>query len=480
MRYDSTNLTMKKYFGYVRVSTLKQGQHGVSLQEQRGAIEAYAARQGLELAEWYEERETAAKSGRPVFRQMLAALDAAKADGVLIHKIDRSARNLRDWADLGELIDRGIEVHFTTESLDLKSRGGRLSADIQAVVAADYVRNLREETRKGFYGRLKQGIYPLPAPIGYVDHGRGKPKTIDPITGPLVREAFSLYATGQETLHTLRAEMKARGLIGRFGKPLSLNGVSVMLRNPFYIGIIRIKRTNETFAGVHEPLISPATFETVGRVLDGKLSKRSIRHDFVFRRLIRCALCGTTLIGERQKGHIYYRCHTRSCATTGVREELIHEAVTGRYEGLTLDQRFLDAAHCAIGDIVSDWAATQAAQEESNRMAQAKIDDRLTRLTDAYIDGMIGRDVFEERRSHLLLDQARLNEAIGAAPADGRDVGKRVGDFLEYASSLHARYISANDPDRREMVEITTSNRSVEAKEVAVELRPAFRDLEMC
>ncbi len=53
------------------------------------------------------------------------------------------------------------EVHFANESLDLQSRGGRLSADIQAVVAADYIRNLREETRKGFYGRLKQGLCPM-------------------------------------------------------------------------------------------------------------------------------------------------------------------------------------------------------------------------------------------------------------------------------------------------------------------------------
>lgn len=75
------------------------------------------------------------------------------------HKIDRGARNLKDWANLGDLIDGGVEVHFAHESLDMNSRGGRLSADIQAVVAADFIRNLRQETRKGFYGRLKQGIY---------------------------------------------------------------------------------------------------------------------------------------------------------------------------------------------------------------------------------------------------------------------------------------------------------------------------------
>jgi DNA invertase Pin-like site-specific DNA recombinase len=112
------------------------------------------------ITRWFIEQETAAKRGRPIFGQMLKLLKAEKASGVIIHKIDRSARNLKDWADLGELIDSGIEVHFANESLDLHSRGGRLSADIQAVVASDYIRNLREETKKGFYGRLKQGLYP--------------------------------------------------------------------------------------------------------------------------------------------------------------------------------------------------------------------------------------------------------------------------------------------------------------------------------
>src|SRR5579863_5439512 len=183
---------MSRYFGYVRVSTIKQGEQGVSLQQQREAIERYAQRNSCDVVQWFEEQETAAKRGRPVFGEMIKLLKRGKARGVIIHKIDRSARNLRDWADLGELIDQGVEVCFANESLDLRSRGGRLSADIQAVVAADYIRNLREETRKGFYGRLKQGLYPMPAPLGYLDKGQGQPKDIDPATAPLVREAFGI------------------------------------------------------------------------------------------------------------------------------------------------------------------------------------------------------------------------------------------------------------------------------------------------
>src|ERR1022692_4362920 len=172
---------MNQHFAYIRVSTARQGNLGVSLEQQRDAIERYAQRNRMELARWFEERESAARAGRPVFGQMIGLLRSGKARGGLIHKIDRSARNLKDWANLAEIIDQGIEVHFANEGLDLNSRGGRLSADIQAVVAADFIRTLREETRKGFYGRLKQGFYPLPAPIGYLDRGKGKPKEVNPV-----------------------------------------------------------------------------------------------------------------------------------------------------------------------------------------------------------------------------------------------------------------------------------------------------------
>ena len=103
---------MKTYFGYIRVSTARQGEQGVSLEAQRDAIVRYAQHNGLAIGDWFEERETAAKRGRPLFTRMLQLLRNGKGEGVIIHKIDRSARNLKDWSDLGELIDEGIEVHF--------------------------------------------------------------------------------------------------------------------------------------------------------------------------------------------------------------------------------------------------------------------------------------------------------------------------------------------------------------------------------
>jgi site-specific DNA recombinase len=232
------------------------------------AIESYARRNNLAIAEWYEEMETAARQGRPLFSKLLKTLFAGRANGVIVHKIDRSARNLRDWAALGELHDRGIELHFAHESLDLNSRGGRLSADIQAVVAADYIRNLRDEIRKGFYGRLKQGLYPLPAPIGYLDQGGGVAKTVDPLRGPLIVKAFSLYATGSWSLDSLCEELNRRGLRTKAGRRVTRNSIATILHNPFYLGLIRIERTQETFQCVHPPLVDKSLFDRVQAALD--------------------------------------------------------------------------------------------------------------------------------------------------------------------------------------------------------------------
>src|SRR5712691_4621482 len=130
---------MKSYFAYIRVSTIKQGEHGSSLQEQRGAILSFARRHDIHIASWFEERETAAKVGRREFTRMMAALKKGKASGVIFHKIDRSARNLKDWTAVQDLADAGLDVRFTQESVNLSSNEGRLTGDFLAVISAHYV-----------------------------------------------------------------------------------------------------------------------------------------------------------------------------------------------------------------------------------------------------------------------------------------------------------------------------------------------------
>lgn len=467
---------MKSLYAYIRVSTTKQGEHGVSLQEQRAAIERYALQHGVDIAEWFEEVQTAAKRGRPVFSRMLRLLQRGKAEGVVIHKIDRSARNLKDWADLGELIDRGIQVHLAAESLDLHSRGGRLSADIQAVVAADFIRNLREETRKGFFGRLRQGLYPLAAPLGYLDQGKGKPKIHDSVKAPLVKTAFDLYASNRYGLNDLVAEMNARGLRNRLGGRVSLNGMSRLLSNPFYTGVIRLQ-SGQTFAGVHEPLIPSRTFSRVQEVLRGKTNTKAFVHDFAYRRTLRCAFCGQTLIGEHQKGHAYYRCHTPGCETKTVREELVESSVTSVLSLLRLNSNELAFLRQTAETFLASKAQDRTTLRESLELRLGNIRARIARLTDALIDDAIGRDIFEERKAVLFMERADVQRQLADLTGALAARAGRLREYLELLSNVRLQHEFANPLEKRELLAEVTSNRTVSRKTVVIELREPFHSV---
>ncbi|MGD1156453.1 MAG: recombinase family protein [Terriglobia bacterium] len=466
---------MQKFFGYIRVSTVKQGEKGVSLQEQRGAIESYARRFNLDISRWFEERETAAKSGRPVFSEMLKLLRQGKSQGVIIHKIDRSARNLKDWANLGEMIDAGIQVHFVNESLDLHSRGGRLSADIQAVVASDYIRNLREETRKGFYGRLKQGFYPLPAPIGYLDQGKANPKVFDPERAQLVAEAFRLYATGEYSLPSLLQELDRRGLRNRRAGKVSLNGLSRILNNPFYVGLIRIAKTGELFPGSHKPLVSKALFDRVQHILQGKTANRLVQHEFIFRRMVRCGDCGYSLIGELQKGHVYYRCHNSVCSTKTIREDRLDDTLNGTFTGLLLDQEEIDHAREWIKDAHVQEDAFRIQEIENLKFRLNQIRPHLERLTDAFLDGTIERDLFERRKNTLLMEEAGLKQRVAVQESGTGNALRRLEKFLELVNTASFLYKQGIPEEKRDLVKEITSNLQAIEKNVVVELKKPAR-----
>lgn len=457
---------MKRCFGYTRVSSQKQGE-GVSLHAQKEAITEYAKQNGMIVSEWYEEKETAARSGRPVFNRMIRDLKRGRAEGLITHRIDRSTRNFRDWAAIGELSDAGIDVHFATESLDFRSRGGRLVADIQVAVAADYCRNLSIEARKGINGRLKQGFYPFPAPIGYQDNGGGALKTFDPARAPLVRTLFQLYLTGDHSIRSLHQEMRRIGLTTRRGKLISRRNIEQILQNPFYCGLTRNGRSGEVFQGKHEPLISSRQFQRVADIKAGRYTKKSTRHNHLFRRLFFCSNCGELMTGEVQKRrYVYYRCHTPGCPSLTVREEVIDVAVRRALGAL----QFSDADVATMRQHFETWDAPARLKENKKalelRLADAKA--RLDQLTDFLLEGTIDKVTYVERRS-------RTMEEINGLEGDAADLGKtaisehEIERFFERMKTLKNLYILANPDEKRRIVENCFSNCVWNGKNVELE-----------
>lgn len=459
---------MKTCFGYIRVSTVKQGE-GVSLQEQKDAIQVFASRQNLQVIKWFEEKQTAAKSGRPIFNQMLRDLKHGKATGLIMHKIDRSARNLKDWAIVSELPDQGIQVYIATESLDFNSRGGRLTADMLAVIAADFIRNLREECRKGMRGRLKQGLYPFRAPIGYMDNGRGQPKTPCPQKTPLIRELFNLYASGQHSLRSLQAEMNQRGLHNHSGRSVSLHGIETILNNPFYTGLIEIKRTGETYKGIHKPIILASVFRRVQDIKSGRAGPKVTKHNHLFRGLFRCGFCNRPMTPELQKGRVYYRCQEKVCETKTIREDVLDEHIRIKLAKLEISDE--DAAN-----LIREWSEglAQIPNDELRRSLQLRIDateQGLSRGADLLIAGTLDSETYLTKKRDANLILASLQEEIRNLP-DPEEIEANNLKFIELIKNLTGLYETLKPSEKRMFVENTFSNRTVAGKNLCLEPYP--------
>lgn len=126
-----------KAVAYIRVSTSKQAEKGFSLEAQRQKLQAMALVKDVELIETIIDAGESAKSlDRPGMRRLLELVDGRKIDTVLIIKLDRLTRSVRD---LGELLERfskrGVSLVSLSESLDTGSAAGRMVLNLLTTVS---------------------------------------------------------------------------------------------------------------------------------------------------------------------------------------------------------------------------------------------------------------------------------------------------------------------------------------------------------
>jgi Resolvase, N terminal domain len=122
-----------KAIGYVRVSTEKQAEFGVSLEAQEEKVRAMAVVQGAELVDVIVDAGESAKSlNRPGMARLMSLVDAGAVNTVIIAKLDRLTRSVKDLAELLERFTRrGVSLVSVAESLDTGTAAGRLVLNIR-------------------------------------------------------------------------------------------------------------------------------------------------------------------------------------------------------------------------------------------------------------------------------------------------------------------------------------------------------------
>ena len=148
-----------KAIGYVRVSTDKQADRGVSLEAQAEKIRAMAVVHGAELLDTIVDGGESAKSlNRPGMARLLALVDAGEVEAVIIAKLDRLTRSVKDLCTLLERFTRrNVTLISVAESLDTGSAAGRLVLNIMTAVSQWEREAIGERTRDALSHKRSQG-----------------------------------------------------------------------------------------------------------------------------------------------------------------------------------------------------------------------------------------------------------------------------------------------------------------------------------
>src|SRR3989339_1740101 len=229
---DNINLQTKMIFLYARKSTDEPERQVLSIEAQMFELREFAKKEGLNIVREFVESKTAKEPGRDIFSDMIASIEKNEAEGILAWHPDRLARNSIDGGRIIYLVDTGkiTTLKFPTFWFDPTPQG-KFMLSIAFGQSKYYVDNLSENIKRGHRNKVKEGIWPRNAPLGYVNVKGGIEH--DKILAPLIKKLFETYSTGTFTLREVREKFLALGLKGKIG--LSISNCQNILTNPIYV-----------------------------------------------------------------------------------------------------------------------------------------------------------------------------------------------------------------------------------------------------
>jgi DNA invertase Pin-like site-specific DNA recombinase len=216
--------------GYVRVSTDKQADRGVSLEAQEAKVQAMAVVQGADLAEVIMDAGESAKSlNRPGMVRLMSLVDAGAVDTVIIAKLDRLTRSVADLAELLKRFERrGVSLVSVADSLDTRSAAGRLVLNIMVSVSQWEREAIGERTRDAMSHKKANGERVGTIPFGFrmAEDGR---LVEDPAEQDILSRIRELKAAGR-TVREIADELNRQGYTTRRGTAWRFQYVAAALK----------------------------------------------------------------------------------------------------------------------------------------------------------------------------------------------------------------------------------------------------------
>ena len=455
---------------YLRVSTDKQAEKGLSIPAQREACLEYAKRCGYEvIGEYKDEGESARTMDRPALLDMLEYCKKDKnVDAVIVYDISRLARNRYDYALIKKELEKNrIAVCSVTEPID-DTPEGQLVDGIMSAFAEFRSRQDARKIKTGMLQKVQEGWLPVRAPFGYKNvqekGGLGRKDKrwieVEEKESHWVQRAFILYGSGKYTLRELADLLNTEGFPTRNGKPLQPSTLEGILKNKFYIGIIEwggITNPN----GKHTPLIEPALFDKVQAIFNARNegANRQRKHWFLLRGLAFCGECGSRITGEDhpEKGKRYYRCQKSQkgkkmeCRQRMISESDLDNQFTELFKMVQLPDSFVEKLRNKIRAIFEKENAIYEKSRKSLLCQIENIKNRQKVLLEKLLDGTIDDELYETTTEEMQEKEKELKNQLLKVEYNLSGVMRTLEIALFLANNCYKGFLKAS-PDLRKLL----------------------------
>jgi DNA invertase Pin-like site-specific DNA recombinase len=440
----------EKYFLYARKSTDVEDKQVLSIEAQLVELRAYARQESLQVIDELIEKQSAKIPGRPIFGGMLKRIEAGEASGILAWHPDRLARNSIDGGRIVYLLDQThlTSLKFPTFWFDNTSQG-KFMLSIAFGQSKYYVDNLAENTKRGLRQKVRRGEYPSHAPLGYINDLRTKGIVVDKRRSPLVKQAFELYAKGDQRLEDIADFFAKNGIKTSGNKPLKKDQIKHILANPFYYGHFRY--VGELYEGKHTPIMSKKLFDKVQSVLELRGRPRKTKHNNpkVFCGLLRCGSCGLMITGETRTKHqkngnvhqyVYYHCTKKRKDMKCLEPHIRQEELDSQLSSLLNEYALPDSWTISLTKML-DTDEQQAEQstgvfiaDTTNRIGN--LQSKLQRLLDSYLDQDIDRETYLQKKAELMSQRKSLEEQNSKLTLTSTAWVEPMRNWLKQANSI--------------------------------------------
>lgn len=461
---------------YVRYSSDNQRQESIDAQIR--AIKDYCDKNEHEIVRIYQDEAVSATSdNRDQFLQMIDDAKHGWFDAVIVHKLDRFARNRYDSAFYKrELRINNVRIISVLEQLDDSPEAVILESVLEGM-AEYYSKNLAREVRKGLNENALKALHNGGVPPLGLNVNPDKTYSINETEAQAVRIIFDMYANGYGYM-MIANELNAKNYKTKTGNPFGKNSIYEILRNEKYIGRYvfnrraskktgRAEKSADQVTRIDGALPQIVSDEVWNRVQDKMNQQKKPRMNatrvYLLTGHLECGMCGSNYVGasyvKGRNGEKYYiyACTTRDtrngCRNKNIRADKLEQFVLDTIKHELLNEEAIDHLARMVADIVNEAIGINKDLVADLTKKRDLLRSQIDKLFDLYLDGNIDKNAITERTNRMKADvelyESRLRE-LSVSDFESLEISK----IIKYMNDMRNQLEDADTTVKKMIIDM--------------------------